>query len=95
MNNFINMENLKNKLDKYEIKDEKNKYVFRADFKYMISSSIFFIIIAAIAIHSLYKGISGAERLTFIKIIFILIYFLSFLIFSISFIKLSKLSNFL
>ena len=42
MNNFINMENLKNKLDKYEIKDEKNKYVFRADFKYMISSSIFF-----------------------------------------------------
>ena len=44
MNNFINMENLKNKLDKYEIKDEKNKYVFRADFKYMISSSIFFII---------------------------------------------------
>lgn len=73
MNNFINMENLKNKLDKYEIKDEKNKYVFRADFKYMISSSIFFIIIAAIAIHSLYKGISGAERLTFIKIIFIVI----------------------
>ena len=39
----------------------------------MISSSIFFIIIAAIAIHSLYKGISGAERLTFIKIIFIVI----------------------
>ena len=73
MNNFINMENLKNKLDKYEIKDEKNKYVFRADFKYMISSSIFFIIIAGIAIHSLYKGISGAERLTFIKIIFIVI----------------------
>ena len=45
MNNFINMENLKNKLDKYEIKDEKNKYVFRADFKYMISSSIFFMFI--------------------------------------------------
>ena len=39
----------------------------------MISSSIFFIIIAAIAIHSLYKGISGTERLTFIKIIFIVI----------------------
>ncbi|BBM49460.1 hypothetical protein JMUB3934_0755 [Leptotrichia wadei] len=73
MNNFMNMENLKNKLDKYEIKDEKSKYIFRANFKYMISSSIFFIIIAAIAIHSLYKGISGAERLTFIKIIFIVI----------------------
>ena len=73
MNNFINMENLKNKLDKYEIKDEKNKYVFRADFKYMISSSIFFIIIAGIAIHSLYKGISGIEKLTPIKIAFIVI----------------------
>ena len=69
----MNMENLKNKLDKYEIKDEKSKYIFRANFKYMISSSIFFIIIAGIAIHSLYKGISGAERLTFIKIIFIVI----------------------
>jgi len=67
------MENLKNKLDKYEIKDEKNKYVFRADFKYMISSSIFFIIIAGIAIHSLYKGISGIEKLTPIKIAFIVI----------------------
>ena len=73
MNNFMNIENLKNKLDKYKIEDEKNKYIFRANFKYMISSSIFFIIIAAIAIHSLYKGISGTERLTFIKIIFIVI----------------------
>ena len=73
MDNFINMKNLKNKLDEYKVEDEKNKYIFRANFKYMISSSIFFIIIAAIAIHSLYKGISGAERLTFIKIIFIVI----------------------
>ena len=73
MNNFINIENFKNKLDNYKIEDEKNKYIFRANSKYMISSSIFFIIIAAIAIHSLYKGISGAERLTFIKIIFIVI----------------------
>ena len=77
------MENLKNKLDKYEIKDEKNKYVFRADFKYMISSSIFFIIIAGIAIHSLYKGISGAERLTLIKIIFIDFYIFIKIIFHI------------
>ena len=73
MDNFINMKNLKNKLNEYKVEDEKNKYIFRANFKYMISSSIFFIIIAAIAIHSLYKGISGAERLTFIKIIFIVI----------------------
>ena len=71
MNNFINMENLKNKLDKYEIKDEKNKYVFRADFKYMISSSIFFIIILFIALNSIYKIVSGAEKATFIKIILI------------------------
>ena len=73
MDNFINMKNLKNKLNEYKVEDEKNKYIFRANFKYMISSSIFFIIIAAIAIHSLYKGISGTERLTFIKIIFIVI----------------------
>ena len=73
MDNFINIKNLKNKLDEYKVEDEKNKYIFRANFKYMISSSIFFIIIAGIAIHSLYKGISGIEKLTPIKIAFIVI----------------------
>ena len=73
MDSFINMKNLKNKLNEYKVEDEKNKYIFRANFKYMISSSIFFIIIAGIAIHSLYKGISGIEKLTPIKIAFIVI----------------------
>lgn len=73
MNSFINMENLKSKLDNYKIEDEKDKYIFRANSKYIISSSIFFIIIAAIAIYSLYKGIVGIEKLTPIKIVFIVI----------------------
>ena len=44
MNNIFDMENLKNKLELYKIEDEKNKYVFRANLRYMISSSIFFIV---------------------------------------------------
>ena len=75
MNNFINIENFKNKLDNYKIEDEKNKYIFRANSKYMISSSIFFIIIAAIAGYSLYQGISGIEKFTPLKITFIVILF--------------------
>ena len=55
MNNIFDMENLKNKLELYKIEDEKNKYVFRANLRYMISSSIFFIIIVIIAGYSLYK----------------------------------------
>ena len=73
MDNFINMKNLKNKLNEYKVEDEKNKYIFRANFKYMISSSIFFIIIAAIAIHSIYKGISGIEKFTPLRVVFIAI----------------------
>ena len=75
MNNFINIENFKNKLDNYKIEDEKNKYIFRANSKYMISSSIFFIIIAAIAGYSLYQGISGIEKFTPLKITLIVILF--------------------
>ena len=41
MNNIFDMESLKNKLELYKIEDEKNKYVFRANLRYMISSSIF------------------------------------------------------
>ena len=77
MNNIFDMENLKNKLELYKIEDEKNKYVFRANLRYMISSSIFFIIIVIIAGYSLYKGIAGIEKLTTIKIVFI-----AFLLFS-------------
>ena len=73
MNNFKNTEQLKDKLKKYKIEDDKDKYIFRANSKYIISSSIFFIIIAFIAVYSLYKGMIGIERLTHIKIILIAI----------------------
>ena len=87
MNNLINTENLKDKIEKYKIEDEKSKYIFRANLKYMISSSIFFIILIFIAGYSLYKGIAGIEKLTSIKIILIIILFgyvfiASFLLFS-------------
>ena len=75
MNNLINTENLKDKIEKYKIEDEKSKYIFRANLKYMISSSIFFIILIFIAGYSLYKGIAGIEKLTSIKIILIIILF--------------------
>ena len=87
MNNFNNTEQLKDKLEKYKIEDDRNKYIFRANLKYMLSSSIFFIIIAFIAGYSLYKGIAGIEKLTSLKIAFIVILFgyvivASFLLFS-------------
>lgn len=87
MNNLINTENLKDKIEKYKIEDEKSKYIFRANLKYIISSSIFFIILIFIAGYSLYKGIAGIEKLTSIKIILIIILFgyvfiASFLLFS-------------
>lgn len=75
MNNLNNTENLKDKIENLKIEDEKNRYIFRASLRYMISSSIFFIIIASIAAYSLYKGIIGTEKLTAIKIAFIVIIF--------------------
>lgn len=87
MNKFSNIENLKNKLEVYKIEDEKNKYIFRANLRYIISSSIFFIIIVIIAGYSLYKGVAGIEKLNTVKIAFIVILFgysivASFLLFS-------------
>ncbi len=87
MNNFNNTEQLKNKVEKYKIEDERNKYIFRANLKYMITSSIFFIIIAFVAGYSLYKGVAGIEKLTKMKIVFIAILFVyvfiaSFVLFS-------------
>ena len=73
MNNFNNTEQLKDRLEKYKIEDDRNKYIFRANWKYMLSSSIFFIVIAFIAGYSLYKGIIGIEKLTHIKVILIAI----------------------
>ena len=55
MNNFNNTKQLKEKLEKYKIEDDRNKYIFRANLKYVLSSSIFFIIIAFIAGYSLYS----------------------------------------
>ncbi len=75
MNNLNNTENLKDKIENLKIEDEKNRYIFRASLRYMISSSIFFIIIAFIAAYSLYKGITGIEKLTPLKIAFIVILF--------------------
>ena len=75
MNNFNNTKQLKEKLEKYKIEDDRNKYIFRANLKYVLSSSIFFIIIAFIAGYSLYKGITGIEKLTPLKIAFIVILF--------------------
>ena len=60
-------------METFKIEGEKEMYIFRGNKRYIISSSIFFIIIAGIAIHSLYKGISGIEKLTPIKIAFIVI----------------------
>ena len=73
MNNFINTEQLKDRLEKYKIEDDRNKYIFKANWKYMLSSSIFFIVIAFVAVYSLYKGITGIEKLTHIKVILIAI----------------------
>lgn len=75
MKNFNNTKQLKEKLEKYKIEDDRNKYIFRANLKYVLSSSIFFIIIAFIAGYSLYKGITGIEKLTPLKIAFIVILF--------------------
>ena len=75
MNNFNNTKQLKEKLEKYKIEDDRNKYIFRANLKYVLSSSIFFIIIAFIAGYSLYKGITGIGKLTPLKIAFIVILF--------------------
>ncbi|ERK48434.1 hypothetical protein [Leptotrichia sp. oral taxon 879] len=83
MNKLNNTENLKNKLENLKIEDEKNKYIFRANLRYMISSSIFFMVIAFIAAYSLYKGIIGAEKLTIIRIAFIVIIFVYVIIASI------------
>ena len=49
-------------VEKYKIEDEKKKYIFRANTKYIFSSSIFFIVIVFIASNSLYKGITGIEK---------------------------------
>ncbi len=87
MGNLFDSKSLSEEVEKYKIEDEKKKYIFRANTKYIFSSSIFFIVIIFIASSSLYKGITGVEKLSGLKIILILILFLYvfvsiFLIFS-------------
>lgn len=87
MGNLFDSKSLSEEVEKYKIEDEKKKYIFRANTKYIFSSSIFFIVIVFIASNSLYKGITGIEKLSGLKIILILILFLYvfisiFLIFS-------------
>lgn len=87
MGNLFDSKSLSEKVEKYKIEDEKKKYIFRANTKYIFSSSIFFIVIVFIASNSLYTGITGIEKLSGLKIILILILFLYvfisiFLIFS-------------
>ena len=77
---FINEENmfdlydlkkLEENLNTFKIEGEKEMYIFRGNKRYIISSSIFFIIILFIALNSIYKIVSGAEKATLIKIILI------------------------
>lgn len=87
MENLFESKSLKEEVQKYKIEDENKKYIFRANTKYIISSSIFFIIILFVASNSLYKGVTGAEKLSALRVILILILFLYvfvsvFLIFS-------------
>ena len=87
MGNLFDSKSLSEEVEKYKIEDEKKKYIFRANTKYIFSSSIFFIVIVFIASNSLYKGITWIEKLSGLKIILILILFLYvfisiFLIFS-------------
>ena len=87
MGNLFDSKSLSEEVEKYKIEDEKKKYILRANTKYIFSSSIFFIVIIFIASSSLYRGITGVEKLSGLKIILILILFLYvfvsiFLIFS-------------
>lgn len=80
MGNLFDSKSLSEEVEKYKIEDEKKKYIFRANTKYIFSSSIFFIVIIFIASSSLYKGITGVEKLSGLKIILILILFLYVLV---------------
>ena len=71
MLDLYNMENYRKRLEEYKIEDEKDTYIFRVNKRYVISSSIFFIMLLFVALYSLYKGLVGIETLTLFKIILI------------------------
>ncbi|MDO5088831.1 MAG: hypothetical protein Q4D53_03510 [Leptotrichiaceae bacterium] len=71
MLDLYNMENYEKRLEEYKIEDEKDMYIFRVNRRYIISSSIFFVMLLFTAFYSLYKGLTGAEKLTPLKSILI------------------------
>jgi len=82
INELINEENmfdlydlkkLEENLKTFEIEGEKDIYIFRGNKKYIISSSIFFITILFIVLNSIYKTVLGAEKITILKIVLILV----------------------
>ena len=82
INELINEENmfdlydlkkLEENLKTFEIEGEKDIYIFRGNKKYIISSSIFFITILFIVLNSIYRTVLGAEKITILKIVLILV----------------------
>ena len=49
MLDLYNMENYRKRLEEYKIEDEKDTYIFRVNKRYVISSSIFFIMLLFVA----------------------------------------------
>ena len=71
MFDLYDLKKLEENLNTFKIEGEKEMYIFRGNKRYIISSSIFFIIILFVALNSIYKIVSGAEKVTIIKIILI------------------------
>ena len=82
MSDLYNLEKLKKRLEEYRIEGEKEMYVFRGNIKYIISSSIFFIVTAFIALYPFYKVMKGLEKLypfkTFLSILLLVYVIISF-----------------
>ena len=73
MFDLYDLKKLEENLNTFKIEGEKEMYIFRGNKRYIISSSIFFIIILFVALNSTYKIVSGAEKATVIKIILIVV----------------------
>ena len=71
MFDLYDLKKLEENLNTFKIEGEKEMYIFRGNKRYIISSSIFFIVILFVTLNSIYKIVSGAEKVTVIKIILI------------------------
>ena len=71
MFDLYDLKKLEENLNTFKIDGEKEMYIFRGNKRYIILSSIFFIVILFVALNSIYKIVSGAEKVTVIKIILI------------------------